>query len=276
MADERAEPNNLVRNILLVVALLYVAASLYLLFALGNRITSVEQKQAEERQMLDKRVAELQTEIRQSSDLLTQKVGSTRQQIETRAADLQRRQRASEGRLRQEESVTRKQIGDVTGEVAGVKTDVGSVKTDVGTVRTDVASTKTELEATKVRLERTIGDLGLQSGLIAKTREDLEILRHRGDRNYYEFTLQKGKSPTPVSSISLQLKKTNVKHLKYTLTVSADDRKIEKKDRTVNEPVQFYSGRDKALYELVVNSIDKDQVSGYLSTPKTPGAPMQP
>ena len=275
MAEEQVERSNVIRNILLAVGLIYIAASLYLLFALGNRITSVEQKQVEGKGLLDKRVADLQGQIRQSNDALSAKVGSTRQQIEARAAELQRRQKASEGRLREEESATRKQIGAVTGEVAGVKTDVGSVKNDVGSVRTDVASTRTELEATKVKLERTIGDLGLQSGLIAKTREDLEVLRHRGDRNYYEFTLQKGKNPTPVSTVSLQLKKTNVKHNKYTLTVSADDRKIEKKDRTVNEPVQFYSGREKALYELVVNVVDKDQVSGYLSTPKTVGAPIE-
>lgn len=269
------ERSNLTRNILLAVGVIYVAASLYLLLALGNRISAVEQKQTEGRELLDKRVGDLQAEIHRSSEALSEKVGNTRQQIEARAADLQRRQKASEGRLREEESVTRKQIGAVTGEVAGVKTDVGSVRNDVGTVRTDVATTRTELEATKVKLERTIGDLGLQSGLIAKTREDLEILRHRGDRNYYEFTLQKGKPPTPVSTVSLQLKKTNVKHNRYTLTVSADDRKIEKKDRTVNEPVQFYSGREKALYELVVNVVDKDQVSGYLSTPKTVGAPIE-
>lgn len=275
MAEEQVERHKVVRNILFVVGLIYIAASLYFLFALGNRITAVEQKQAECRNLLDKRVADLQAEIRHSSEALSEKVGSTRQQIEARAAELQRRQKASEGRLREEQSATRKQIGAVTGEVAGVKTDVGSVKSDVGSVRTDVATTRTELEATKVKLERTIGDLGLQSGLIARTREDLEILRHRGDRNYYEFTLQKGKAPTPVSTVSLQLKKTNPKHNKYTLIVSADDRKIEKKDRTANEPVQFYSGRDRALYELVVNVVDKDQVSGYLSTPKTAGGPIE-
>jgi hypothetical protein len=177
---------------------------------------------------------------------------------------LQRQTRAAEARLAAQQ---KEQISQVTGEVAGVKTDVGGVKTDV-------ASTRSELEATKARLERTIGDLGLQSGLIARTRDDLEVLKHRGDRNYYEFTLLKGAKPQPVSTVSLQLKKADVKKGKYTMNVTADDRTIEKKDRNVNEPIQFYTGREHLLYELVVWTADKKKVSGYLSTPKSAPVPV--
>src|SRR5262249_47702075 len=119
------------------------------------------------------------------------------------------------------------------------------------------------------------GDLGQQSGLIAKTREDLEYLKHRGDRNYYEFTLSKSKKPSPVGTVSLELKKADAKKGKYTLNVIADDRTIEKKDKNVSEPVQFYSGRDRQLFELVVFNIDKDRVTGYLSTPKGAPAPVE-
>ena len=155
---------------------------------------------------------------------------------------------------------------EVVGQVEGVRTDLGSAKTDI-------ASTRTDLEATKAKLEHAMGDLGVQSGLIARTRDDLEELRHRGDRNYFEFTLQKGKS-TPVSTISLQLKKADQKRSKFTLNVIADDRTIEKKDRTVAEPMQFYTGRDHVLYELVIFTVSKNQVTGYLSTPKTVPAPI--
>jgi len=78
----------------------------------------------------------------------------------------------------------------------------------------------------------------------------------------------------PVSTVSLELKKADVKRGKYTLVVLADDRPIEKKDRTMNEPVQFYTGRDRMLYELVVNQVNKNQVVGYLSTPKTAPLPV--
>ncbi|MGH9603571.1 MAG: hypothetical protein ACRD24_14415, partial [Terriglobales bacterium] len=143
------------------------------------------------------------------------------------------------------------------------------------TVKTDVATTRTELEATKEKLERTIGDLGLQSGLIARTRDEVDELRRRGERNYFEFTLVKGKSPSPVSTISLQLKKVNPKKSRFTLNVVADDRTIEKKDKTMLEPLQFYTGRERQLFELVIFSVDKDKVSGYLSTPKTVVAKTQ-
>jgi hypothetical protein len=116
----------------------------------------------------------------------------------------------------------------------------------------------------------------MMSGLIATTRGDLDVLKHRGDRNYFEFSLQKSKSPSPVSTVSLQLKKTDPKRGKFTMNVMADDRTIEKKDRTANEPIQFYTGRDHMLYELVVWTVEKNKVTGYLSTPKAAPLPVQP
>ena len=148
------------------------------------------------------------------------------------------------------------------------------MKSDVGGVRTDVASTKADLDATKAKLQSTIGDLGVQSGLIAHTQGDLETLKHKGDRNYYEFTLLKGAKPQPVSTVSLQLKKADVKKGKFTMNVTADDKTIEKKDRNVAEPIQFYSGRDHLLFELVVWSVDKNKATGYLSTPKNAPLPV--
>jgi hypothetical protein len=141
-------------------------------------------------------------------------------------------------------------------------------------VKTDVASTKADLEATKAKLQSTIGDLGVQSGLIAHTAGDLDILKHKGDRNYYEFTLLKGAKPQPVSTVSLQLKKADAKKGKFTMNVTSDDKTIEKKDRNVSEPIQFYSGRDHLLFELVVWTVDKNKATGYLSTPKSAPVPV--
>ena len=140
-------------------------------------------------------------------------------------------------------------------------------------MKTDVATTKSDLEATKTQLNRVMGDAGVMSGLIATNSKELEMLKHKGDRNYYEFTLQKGAKPTLLSTVKLQLKKADEKHSKYTMNVSADDRNIEKKDKGLDEPVQFYTGKDPMLYELVVNVIEKNKVSGYLSTPKNAPKP---
>jgi len=184
-----------------------------------------------------------------------------------RSAELQAQQKSAEARLTAEQRKEASQVSQVSGEVATVKTDVGGVKTDV-------ASTKSELAATEAKLQSTIGDLGQQSGLIANTRSDLEVLKHKGDRNYYEFTLVKGAAPQPVGTVSLQLKKTDEKRGKFTLNVTSDDKTIEKKDRNISEPIQFYSGRDHNLFELVVWTVTKKQVTGYLSTPKNAPVPV--
>jgi hypothetical protein len=148
------------------------------------------------------------------------------------------------------------------------------VKTDVGGVKTDVASTQADLAATKTQLTRVMGDAGVMSGLIATNHDELEELKHKGDRNYYEFTLQKGAPSQNVGTIKLQLKKVDVKRSRFTLDVSSDDKNIDKKDKNLDEPIQFYSGKSPALFEIVVNNIAKNQVTGYLSTPKSAPAPI--
>jgi septal ring factor EnvC (AmiA/AmiB activator) len=188
-----------------------------------------------------------------------------------RAAELEREQKAAAAnaaRLSAQQSQQGKQL-------AAVDSEVSSVKTDVGSTKTDIQKTQTDLAATNAKLERTIGDLGVQSGLVAHNASELEMLKRKGERNYYDFTLQKG-ARTPVSTVSLQLKKVDVKKSRFTLNVIADDKTIEKKDKTVNEPLQFYTGRDHMLYELVVFTADKNAVTGYLSTPKNAPTPVTP
>lgn len=249
--------------ILLFLALIFVAAAVYGYVTTQQRVG----KLTKDLGASQAQVAELQKRMQSAEaqeETLGQKLGMTKKDLAQRAAQLQAQQKAAEARLEQEQ---KEQMGQVTGEVAGVKTDVGGVKTDV-------AATKADLEATKAKLQSAVGDLGMQSGLIAHTRDDLELLKHKGDRNYYEFTLLKGAKPQPVATVSLQLKKADPKHGKYTLNVSADDKTIEKRDRTVAEPIQFYSGREHMLFELVVWSVDKKKATGYLSTPKNAPTPV--
>jgi septal ring factor EnvC (AmiA/AmiB activator) len=226
-----------------------------------KKIAAADQKNAELTQQLEATNARL----RATSETLGQSVGMTQKQIELRTQSIIASQRAADAKLEQEQAATQKQIG-------AVSTDVASVRTDVGGVKTDVATTKSDLEATKTQLNRVMGDAGVMSGLIATNHDELEVLKHKGDRNYFEFTLQKNAKPTLLSTVKLQLKKADEKHSKYTLVVSSDDRNIEKKDKGLDEPVQFYNGKDPVLYELVVNVIGKNQVSGYLSTPKSGAA----
>jgi hypothetical protein len=255
--------SNFVKWILLLLAVAYVAVSLYLIYDLRTRLTNL----GRDADASKAQIAELSKRVQASEasdETLAQQVGLTKKELASRAAVLQREQRAAEQRLAAEQ---KQQIGLVSGDIANVKTDVGGVKSDV-------ASTKSELAATQAKLQSTIGDLGVQSGLIANTRGDLEVLKHKGDRNYYEFTLLKGAKPQPVGTVSLQLKKTDDKRGKFTLNVTSDDKTIEKKDRNVSEPIQFYSGREHLLFELVVWSVDKKKATGYLSTPKSAPVPV--
>lgn len=255
--------SNVGKWILLLLAAIYVAGSLYFLIDMRGNLAKLTQEQAASQKQISDLTGRMQA-TEAEAETLGQQVGITKKELSQRAAQLQQAQRAAEERLAKEQ---KEQITAVSGDIAGVKTDVGGVKTDV-------AQTKSELAATKAKLESTVGDLGLQSGLIAHTRDDLEVLKHRGDRQYYEFTLLKGAKPQPVSTVSLQLKKSDAKKGKYTLNVTSDDKTIEKKDRNVNEPIQFYTGRDHMLYELVVWTLDKNKATGYISTPKNAPVPV--
>jgi chromosome segregation ATPase len=153
--------------------------------------------------------------------------------------------------------------------LSDINTEVGTVKTDVGSVKTEIAATRSDLEKTISDLKRTRGDMGEMSGLIATNAKELGALRELGERNYYEFSLAKSAGQQRVGDIQLVVKKADVKRSKYTLDVVVDDRRIQKKDKTANEPVQFYaSSKSRQPYELVVYEVQKDRIVGYLATPK--------
>jgi hypothetical protein len=218
--------------------------------------------------------AKLATDLRETNARLTvatdelgKSLGLTQRQLDARARALIAREQADNLRLEEAQKQTDQQVTAVSTDLTGVKTDVGGVKTDLGKTQTDLQGAITQLTSMK-------GDLSDHSSLIARNRDELEVLKHKGDRNYYEFTLARGQKK-PVGTVSLELKKTDLKKSRFTLVVFADDRSYEKKDRNVDEPLQFYSGKDPALCEIVVNAMPgKNQVSGYLSTPKS--APVPP
>jgi hypothetical protein len=276
MSDSEFQGQRSMSNAFLAVvavALLAAVGALVWCYGLSNHLNEAEKKlaaaDAKNVEMAKEQEA-LSARLRATAETLGQSVGMTQKQIETRTQTIliaQKAQTAQTAKLEQEQAVSKQQIGAVSSEVATVKTDVGGAKVDI-------ASTRSDLEAAKAQMQRMVGDEGKMSGLIATNHDQLEVLKHKGDRTYIEFTLQKGGKPTLLSTIKLQLKKADEKHSKYTLNVSSDDRNIEKKDKGLDEPVQFYSGKDPALFELVVNVIAKNQVSGYISIPKNAPQPM--
>jgi hypothetical protein len=212
------------------------------------------------------RIADLKGQL----DVTSQKLGLTEDEL-ARARGL-----SQTIKKQQEESDTqlRQQIGAVQQDTT---TKIGAVSTALTGTQSDVAATKADLEATKSKLQTTVGDLGVQSGLIATNHDEVEELKRLGERDIFEFTLSKStKGPTHVGPIQVALKKVDDKKFKYTVNVVADDKTIEKKDRTVGEPIQFYVRGARAPYEIVVFDLTKDSAKGYLSAPKTGGAPAAP
>jgi predicted nucleic acid-binding Zn-ribbon protein len=221
-----------------------------------NKVLSAQLEQA------NSRLADLKGHL----EVTEQKVGMTRSELaqaRSRSESIRKEQQASDQKLTSQLSQVKQESEE----------KINSVATEVGGAKKDIESTRTDLETTKGKLERATGDMGVMSGLIAHNRDDLEELRRRGDRNYYEFTVQKSKTPQRVGPVQMALNKADQKKSRYTVTVFADDRSIEKRDKTAGEPVQFYmrGATRMAPYEIVVFDVGKNQIKGYLSTPKDAG-----
>ena len=199
-------------------------------------------------------------------DVTSQKLALTNDEIARArgiAQSVKKDQQTSDAQLRQ-------QIGQVQQDTT---TKFGQISTDLSGTKSEADATKADLEATKGKLTSTIGDLGVQSGLIARNENEVQELKRLGERDIFEFTLNKSaKGPQHVGPIQLALRKVDTKKYKFTVNVVADDKSIEKKDKTVGEPVQFYVHGARAPYEIVVFEVGKDSAKGYLSTPKSASA----
>jgi predicted nucleic acid-binding Zn-ribbon protein len=222
-----------------------------------NKILTAQLDQA------NSRLAELKGQM----DVTSQKIGMTQAELadaRSRAESIRKAQTASDQKLSEKIAQAQKES----------EAQIGAVATDVTGAKKDIESTRTDLEATKSKLDRATGDMGVMSGLIAHNHDDLEELKRRGDRNYYEFTVQKAKTPQRVGPVQMSVNKTDAKKSRYTMTVLVDDKAIEKKDKTAGEPVQFYvKGSARSTpYEIVVFDVGKNMITGYLSTPKEGGS----
>ena len=219
---------------------------------------------AQSHQRLDALRQELETARMQASRGAGQAKVEAQRHADQLAAQLAAEQQKQAERQQQMAS----QLGTVGTEVGEVRAAASTANTKIGEVSQEVAATKTELQSTIAEMKRVNGDLGVMSGLIATNGKELDALKALGDRNYFEFDLHKTDKPQRVGDIAVRLRKTDPKRNKYTVEVLADDKLVEKKDKSSNEPVQFYASKARQAYELVVNEVRKDEVIGYLSAPR--------
>ena len=256
-----------------------VAANVYLYTQIQNMRTDMaKQREALMTELSNLRDASSVTSQSQARHLETLKEELAAAQAQARSLSGQAKAESiahSEQIRHQLEAEQAKVQQQVSSEISGVKqtadaatAKIADVSTDVGGVKTQVSATQEELQKTIADLKSARGDLGVQSGLIATNASELQALKRLGERNYFEFKLGKTKAPQRVGDITMLLKATDPKKNKYTVDVMADDKLTQKKDKNINEPVQFYTSKAKQPYEIVVNSVQKNLIVGYLSTPK--------
>ncbi len=257
-------------TVLFGVLFVALAATAFLGYTSETRLSQDLAKAQDQNKTLAAQLAQANSslaDLKGHIEVTEQKVGMTQSELaqaRSRAESIRKEQQASAQKFNSQLTEVQKNSEE----------KIGAVATDLGGAKKDLESTRSDLEATKGKLERMQGDEGVMSGLIARNHDDLEDLKRRGDRNYYEFTVARTKTAQRVGPVQLSLNKVDQKKNKYTMTVFVDDRSIEKKDKTAGEPVQFYvkGGRGASPYEVVVFDVGKNQITGYLSTPKDAGS----
>jgi chromosome segregation ATPase len=234
------------------------------------------EEQTEQTQALKKRAGDMGADI----DVVTKRLGVTAQELGVSRRFAERLKEEQE--KAQEQLATELATKASSTEVAAVRQEATTkvaeaqqaAETRIGNVSGEVKTVAANLDATRKDLaesRREITDVrSTLSAQIARNAGELSELRKKGERDFFEFDIRKPKKNemTRVADIQLQLRKTDPKKARYDMLIQVDDSKLEKKERTTNEPVQFLVGRDKLRYEVVVNYVDKDRIRGYLSTPK--------
>jgi hypothetical protein len=215
-----------------------------------------------------KTLAAVRTEMEQARDQARGIAGRVKEEALKGVQDINARLTANEQRIRESQVQINGELRGLREATDSTKTHVAAVSTEIREVRDEVAATRGQLNATIADLKRVTGDLGVMSGLIATNGKEIGALKELGDRIYSEFTVRKTRDAVRIGDVWVTLKGADPGKHRYTIEVRADDRKIEKKDRGLNEPVQFFVGHNRQPHELVVNQIHKNQIVGYLAAPK--------
>jgi hypothetical protein len=218
-----------------------------------------------------------QIALKQANDTLSQRLAKTEelnQQLESDLKVVTGRLNVTHEDLVKARKQSKSAVGEVDKRVTGLETSVKSELAtkanadDVNRLNGDVSGVKNDLDATKNNLQMARSEMGT---LIARNHDEIDQLRRMGTRDYYEFSVTRKAGPQKVGTIQVELRDTNTKKNQYTINVFADDKTFEKKNRSVNEPIFFYTGGSRAALELVINKVTKSSATGYLSIPKTAG-----
>jgi hypothetical protein len=260
---------------LATVAILVAAVTLAWVYTLQSHITAAESnliQASTENVQLKEQIEDTNMKLKAQGQALAAQVGLTEKELDDKSNELvavQKNAQEAAAKLQKHQIVT-----DQT--VEAVKNDVAAVKTDVSAVKTDVVNTQLEQQNIKKSVAKVASDTTALGNQIATNRTELKQLKSKGDRSYYEFAIEKGAPAINLATIKLSTKMVDEKHNKFTLVIGSDDKNIEKVNQSLDQSIQFYSGKNPEMYEIVVNGISKRMISGYLSVPKDAPKPMLP
>jgi hypothetical protein len=249
--------------LLVIVLLILSGLNLYLVITARQHFNEHASKQGDQLDLLTRRLDSSDAryaQLRGQFQVTSEKLGFTEQELSrarTLGANVQKQQQESAQRL--SEAIAKKASAEEMNKLQAESTE------KFGVLSGDIAGTRKDLEATKEALMGAKGELG---GAIARTHDELVALAHRTDRDYFEFSLGRKKAQQKVGTVMVELVKTNLKKNQFTVYLYADDKRVERKDKAINEPVYFYVQGASSALELVVNKLGKESISGYMSAPK--------
>ena len=212
--------------------------------------------------------------FQQSQEQITQRLAQAEQTNAQMQGELNlvgSKLKLTEGQVAAARSLVKKERADYTKKLSDVETTLATKASsdDVKAIGTDVNGVKTDLDATKGSLQQLRGEHG---ELIARNHEELEQLKRMGERDYFEFTLSGKGNKQHVGSMQVELRGASEKRHQYTVALYVDDMRLEKKNKSINEPIYFYAGGSRQPMELVVNKVTNKAVTGYVSAPKAAAA----
>jgi hypothetical protein len=270
MSEERNEIINQDAATPRWVGIIVVALAVVSLAALGAGWTASTRSKE-----LAQSLAAQSQQFKASEDLLSQRLAKaedTNAQLQGELSVVTDKMKLTQGELKKARQQASKIKEDDAKQLADLQTQTNQQLAtkasvdDLNKLGTDVSGVKTDLDATKNNLQMARGEFGT---LIAKNHDEIEELRRLGQRDYYEFTIDKRNQRQKVGDLMVELKGVNVKKNLFTVALFVDDARYEKKNRSTNEPIYFFVHGSRAPLEFTVNSVGKDKITGYLSVPKT-------
>jgi hypothetical protein len=246
---------------------------------LASDVSALDSRNRQQFAAISGQLSQLNEENARRLDELAQLARATAASSTEKAVSEARATKALSSKLRDQLAKEREAQQQTQEQVAGeldrlkqahssASSKLDELDADVNGVKGDVAATRSELQATVSDLRRVTGDMGVVSDRIATNGKELAELRELGEREYVEFDLKRNAGMQKVGGVQLAVAKTDPKHNRFSLGLLADDKRTDKRDRTINEPVQFYVAGGHQPYEIVVNQVKKDELIGYLAVPK--------